>query len=233
MREGAGPPQVFTMTAGGGDLTSIGLGHAPKWSPEGRSIVIDDGQHILVMHADGSDVHDITPRLVNVFSLDPAWSPDGRWIVFASEPVGTRDAALWLVHPDGSDLHQLVNAPGEEEHPSWSPDSRSVVFDSLPAAGPDHLYTVRIDGSDLDRVSPDALDAWGPSWSTEDVIAFANDSSGATSDIFTMRSDGGGLMRLTHAPQGITMGLPGFSPAESRLRSRASTALSRERISIA
>jgi Tol biopolymer transport system component len=212
MREGGGPPVMYAMSAQGRGLTSLGIGHAPDLSPDGRWIAFDDGQHIRIMHPDGTGLRDLTPTLANVSSYDPSWSPGGRWIAFTSEPEGTRAAALWLVRSDGSGLHELVNAPGEEEHPSWSPDGSRIVFDSFPPAGPDHLYTVRFDGSGLEQITSDALDAWGPSWSSQNVIAFADGSSNATSDIFTMQPDGSHLRQLTNAPQGITIALPSFSP---------------------
>jgi Tol biopolymer transport system component len=87
------------------------------------------------LHPDGSDLTDVTQTLANVSTFDPSWSPDGRWIAFASEPSGTRDAALWSVRADGSGLHELVNAPGEEEHPSWSPDGSRIVFECVLAMG--------------------------------------------------------------------------------------------------
>ncbi len=212
MREGNGPPVIYVMNAQGRGLRSLGIGHAPAWSPDGRWIAFDDSQHVLKMHPDGSAVTDLTPTLTTVNSFDPSWSPDGRWIVFASEPAGSRDAALWVVASDGSRLHELTNAPGEEEHPSWSPDGTRIVFDAFPPVGPDHLYIVRSNGKDLDQVTPDSLDAWGPSWSSRNVIAFADGASSATADIFTMRPDGSHLRQLTHAPVGVTIGLPGFSP---------------------
>ncbi len=217
MREGNGPPVIYTMGAHGRGLRSLGVGHAPALSPDGRWIAFDNSQHILIMHPDGSDLTDVTPTLANVNTFDPSWSPDGRWIAFASEPSGTRDAALWSVRADGSGLHELVNAPGEEEHPSWSPDGSRIVFDSFPQVGPDHLYTVRVDGADLDQVTPDSLDAWGPSWSSHNLIAFADGASNVTSDIFTMQPDGSHLRQLTHAPLGITIALPGFSPSGTNM----------------
>jgi TolB protein len=231
MREGNGPPVIYVINARGEGLRSLGIGHAPSWSPNGRWIAFDDSQHILIMHPDGSGLTDLTPALANVSSHDPAWSLDGRWIAFASEPTGTRNAALWLVRSNGSGLHELVNAPGEEEHPSWSPDGSRIVFDSFPQAGPDHLYILRSDGRDLQQATPDSLDAWGPSWSSRNVIAFANGSSIATNDIFSMRPDGSNLRQLTHAPVGVTIGIPGFSPNGANITfTRFNTAFTRSEI---
>jgi serine/threonine protein kinase/Tol biopolymer transport system component len=48
----------------------------------------------------------------------PSWSPNGEWILFASEDDGDRD--IYRVRPDGSGLENLtVNWPGTELMPSW------------------------------------------------------------------------------------------------------------------
>jgi TolB protein len=215
MREGSGSPRIMTMLADGGHVRPLGTGHAPRWSPDGHLIAYDlvtaTGGHIMVMRADGTGARDLTPGVHGYNAIDPAWSPDGRWIAFGSGPAGSRNGALWLVRSDGTRLRMLVNAPGEEEHPSWSPDGSQIVFDSFPAHGPDHLYVVRRDGSGLRRLTADALDAWGPDWAAPNVILFANGSGSATDDIFTIRPDGSGLRQVTHAPAGVTYGLPSQS----------------------
>jgi len=212
MRTNDGPPKVLTMSATGHRIRFLRVGHAPNWSPDGSMIAFDNGQHIFVMSATGTGVRDVTPGMRNASSIEPVWSPDGKWIVFGSEPTGTRRGALWLVRSTGTGLHQLVDAPGEEESPSWSPDSKRLVFDSFPAHGPDHLYVVDADGTRLHRITRDAVDAWGPDWSSTGLIAFANDSSGMTSDIYTIHPDGAGLKQLTHGPAGVSLGVPRFSP---------------------
>jgi TolB protein len=216
MRAGSGPPQVLTMSPAGGHVRRLGIGHRPKWSPDGRLIAFDlltsHGAHIFVMRANGTGVRDLTPGFRGRNSIDPAWSPDGRWIVFPSELSGTRIGALWLVRSDGSHLHMLVKPPGEAENPSWSPSGRWIVFDSLAVHGPDHLYTVRSDGTGLRRITADALDAWGPDWASPNVILFANGSGSATDDIFSIRPDGSHVRQITHAPAGVTYGIPSRSP---------------------
>ena len=80
--------------------------------------------------------------LVQVTSGDyddsqPAWSPDGRMLAFASnrskpDPDGTYDTNVWTVAADNTDkgahLTQVTTNPGEDNAPSWSPDGKSIVY---------------------------------------------------------------------------------------------------------
>ncbi len=63
------------------------LGYSPRWSPAGDRIAYWSGDAlsglgaVYVMHADGTDAHQVSPpgRSYRVPGLD--WSPDGRWLV--------------------------------------------------------------------------------------------------------------------------------------------------------
>jgi serine/threonine protein kinase len=56
----------------------------------------------------------------------PIWSPDGRWIVFVSSKGNDRFAfGLWLVRPDGSELHQLVS---RGLGAAWSPNGEEIYY---------------------------------------------------------------------------------------------------------
>ena len=68
-------------------------------------------------------------------SYDPAWSPDGRWIVYASRQGGDGTKTnLWAVRPDGSDRHRLTDG-GADRGPAWSPDGDQLAFVRLQGAG--------------------------------------------------------------------------------------------------
>lgn len=78
------------------------------------------------MAADGGNVSQLTDGGTN---LEPAWSPDGRLIAFASDRTGNRD--LFLMANDGTNEVQLTAVPSFDERPDWQ-----VLPRSEPPPGP-------------------------------------------------------------------------------------------------
>ena len=95
---------------------------------------------------------------------DPAWSPDGRQLVFTSDRAGSMD--LWVTEPaicGDENLRRLTAAPGAELAPAWSPDGRRIAYLTEAPA----LVVVDAEtGAELFRY--DALYSPGlPSWSSD------------------------------------------------------------------
>jgi TolB protein len=61
-------------------LTSDGGWSRPRYSPDGQSLALLRGGQLWVMKADGSGKRLVTSRP----AAGPSWSPDGRWLAFAS-----------------------------------------------------------------------------------------------------------------------------------------------------
>jgi Tol biopolymer transport system component len=84
----------------------------------------------------------------------PRWSPAGDWIAF----VVSRHwrSSVWLVHPDGSGLHQLV-ASGWA--PCWTADGRQLIYTTGEDAPAAHLERIAVDGGTPVAVRSDAANA--------------------------------------------------------------------------
>jgi Tol biopolymer transport system component len=127
----------------------------------------DGDSAIFTMRTDGTDVRQLTTS--DESDQNPAWSPDGTRIVFASHSsysVGTSE--LYTMRPDGTDMRHLTEGmrddygvvPGE---PFWSPDGTRIVF---AARGSQHgIYTMRADGTDKRRLTRNAFWDSDPAWS--------------------------------------------------------------------
>jgi len=114
----------------------------PSLSPDGKRMVfrriehrpgrdwaqqpVDTDSDIAIADSDGRNVRPLAPD--PAFDGWPAWSPDGRWIAFASGRGGAAYASqVYLVHPDGSGLHAVTRGPWSHAQPAWSRDGRSLV----------------------------------------------------------------------------------------------------------
>ena len=85
---------------------------APKWSADGQWLVFTtwtDGDHgrVRVSHPDGSAARDVVAKPGSY--IEPAFSPDGKWIVYRA---AGRDAVRGSLYSDDPGIY-LVAADGE------------------------------------------------------------------------------------------------------------------------
>lgn len=123
----------------------------------GAGWTFDRPTRIAVVPADGS----ARPRRVTqgaAQATNPAWSPDGTKLAFASARHDTRDldfaVDLWVVHADGSnEPTRLTETVAAYASPSWSPDGRHLAFlrTATPAERPCHSQVGVLDVDTGDR----------------------------------------------------------------------------------
>jgi dipeptidyl aminopeptidase/acylaminoacyl peptidase len=59
-------------------------------------------------------------------SSSPAWSPDGKWLAFASDRTDKRQ--IYLIAPRGGEARALTNVDEGVGSFDWSPDGKSIAF---------------------------------------------------------------------------------------------------------
>lgn len=158
---------------------------------------------IYVMNADGSGERQLTSTAGN--SNGPAWSPNGRMLVFHSNRGGGGfgGSDIYVVMSDDtSDVRRLTNLTGlglgGAHFANWSPNGRQVVFNSFWGGLPKRdIYVIDLDGTGLTRLTNDPADDLRPDWSPNGQrIAFQSNRSG-NHDIWLMNPDGSDLVKLT------------------------------------
>ena len=119
---------------------------------------------IFIDGLDGSHPHQITnidpklPANCCVSDSEPAFSPDGKMVVFARLREGPDEHQAIFIQPIGSpqDARQITPRDLDcQDFPEFSPDGKLVLFRCLPKGeeGPSNLYWVHPDGTSLHKLT--------------------------------------------------------------------------------
>ncbi|HEY7330058.1 MAG TPA: protein kinase [Gemmataceae bacterium] len=108
---------------------------------------------------------------------EPAFSPDGKSIAFAS--IRTGNPEIWICDSDGHNPLPVTSLNGPMVgSPRWSPDGRAIAFDST-KEGSSNIYVVNVAGGPVRQVTAGPSNDVRPSWSRDGKwIYFGSDRSG-------------------------------------------------------
>jgi TolB protein len=184
------PGDIYVLNGDGSGLVAVTHNIAagstvrdllPAISPDGKRIAFasdrDNPQRtthywseLYVMDVDGSHVRRMLHSpLSGSGATSPAWSPDGRNILFLDGD--DRTAGIWTVDVDTTKTRVLTSGPAREADyaPAWSPDGRRIAF----SHGIGELWLMDRSGGHRRRVLDH--DGTAPSWAPDNrtVVVFA------------------------------------------------------------
>lgn len=184
------PSELWTANTNGADHRQLhtydGYIVALSWSPDGSKIAfLGDG--LIVMNADGTEIHTFGKDAAIGYNFQPVWAPDSKMLAYvayeqasASSQEASKDSEY--IDPFAATNIHLVNiVTGEERRllnddsignidPTWSPDGSQLAFVSK-RSGVSAIWLVNADGSNLHELP--IMNQWirFPSWGKHPLLA--------------------------------------------------------------
>ncbi len=129
----------------------------PQFSPDGKRIAFVRAKGQLVV-ADAEGGNEI---VLDDHFYPPTfnWSPDGRWIAYASEDQHA-NSEIFIVPASGGEPYNVSRHPDFDENPVWSPDGKRLVWGSHRHDSSFDVWAVWLTEADHERTAAEWLKVW-------------------------------------------------------------------------
>lgn len=145
-----------------------------------------------VFRVDEDGSHEVRITNPNEISDAPAWTPDGRRVLFG-RLSGVH--GIYIVNPDGTDLTQLTALPPGWDDYGATAFGNQIVFVRSDGGKGNMIYRINLDGTGLTRLTSGSRDGNVVPSPNGDFIVFARDG-----DIYRRDLPRGTETRLTNTP---------------------------------
>ncbi len=214
------------------------LDSAAAWSPDGEHLAVvafAQGRNQIQLYRARDGRPDRLLRVPEEIGevRSPAFSPDGRTLVFSGKVRGTTD--LFQKDLESGEVTRLTDTRYSAMQPSFSPDGRQVVFvsDEGPntnfdrlSFGPAALMVLDLESGERTRLAPlGAAEHWNPVFAPDgQSLYFLADPDGFR-DLYRLDRASGEIWRVTNLATGVS-GITAATPAMSVALETGSVAFS-------
>ncbi len=194
-----------------------------RW--DGRGL-LEGRRHLFKIKVESGELVRLTEG--DYHHAEPAWSPDGTFIVVCSDRAEDRDENLaqdlWLIDAETKGARQLTDGTADVSAPAWSSDGRSIAYFQVPvlprnsAANTHVMVIAREGGEPRDLCGQVDLDChpgmltdlyWGgssaPQWSADGAWLYAVAVEHGSTNVWRFPTTSGEPERVTGGAHHISM----------------------------
>jgi tricorn protease len=146
-------------------------------SPSGARAVLEARGNVFTVPAEHGNIRTLTTDNSSVHEMNPAWSPDGKWIAYLSDKTGEYEI-YFRPQMGGAETRVTTDGGVYRYGPVWAPDSKKLLYwDKL-----HKLWWISVEEKKPVQVDQgDYADITDGNWSPDsDWIAYSkNDRRGA------------------------------------------------------
>jgi Tol biopolymer transport system component len=155
---------MYTANPDGSNVTEIGAGFNPAWSPDGNRMAYANCQ--ANSSQCGLFIIDLKTKVAQMITHDnganPQWSPHGDRLVYQADD-GKGHVNVFVVNADGTGIKQLTSGKSNDGQPVWSRDGTYILWRSDQNGAGWALFAMRADGTNPRLIinnAPASID-WG------------------------------------------------------------------------
>lgn len=194
----SGNYDIYLQRIGGHNSTNLtkdapGDDLEPAFSPDGQQIAFRsdrDGGGIFLMGGTGESVKRLTD-----FGYNPAWFPDGKKIVCATEEISdpygrASQSALFSIDVTTGIKTEITK--GDAVQPSVSPHGTRIAYWAIPISqggGQRDIWTIPAAGGTPVAVTNDVAIDWDPAWSPDGKYLYFASNRGGTMNLWRVPID--------------------------------------------
>lgn len=168
-----------------------------SFSPEGQIIytaTTNGRQDLYMIDAKGGNVRQLTQT--GGINRTPVVSPDGKYVVFASDRSGT--VRLWRVDLNGENAVELTSGVNDSD-PQFTPDGQSLIYTS-DKGGIRQLFRVSVNGGDSKSLTDRCVATPAVSPDGRFIACSYRESDSAKTNLLVLSIDGGNPTKTFELP---------------------------------
>jgi Tol biopolymer transport system component len=172
---------------------------APNWTPDGKSLLINEGGSIYKVSLEGEILEKINTDFANRINNDHGISPDGSTLAISHHRDGQPGggSTIYTLPIEGG-VPQLVTQHSPSYWHGWSRDGKFILYTGQRGDGAYHIFRAEVASGNEEQLTNYAKShVDGPEYDPQNKFIYYNGTQSGTMQIWRMQPDGTAPEQLT------------------------------------